>query len=103
MAVTLDLRDDPNGIHPRYIAYGKQIEFQGPIVKNVVYSNGSGTVNISYTAVSNIELRNPNGFEVEIFLFHYWNNFWDFNLGLLQRWSMFEWLFLGSINNDNGK
>jgi sialate O-acetylesterase len=78
MAVALDLRDDPNGVHPRYkhdvgyrlsrsglaIAYGKQVEFQGPIVENVVYSNGSSTVNISYTAVSNIELRNPIGFEV---------------------------------------
>jgi hypothetical protein len=65
-------------IHPRYkhdvgyrlwrsglaIAYGQQIEFQGPIVENVAYSNGSQTVNISYTAVSNIDLRNTNGFEV---------------------------------------
>ncbi len=94
MAVALDLRDDPNkwvdhlylfikiifnlSVHPRYkhdvgyrlsrsglaVAYGKQVEFQGPIVENVVYSNGSSTVNISYTAVSNIELRNPNGFDV---------------------------------------
>ncbi len=78
MAVALDLRDDPNkwvdhlyllikiicnlSVHPRYkhdvgyrlsrsglaIAYGKQIEFQGPIVENVFYSNGSSTVNISY-------------------------------------------------------
>ncbi len=37
MGVTLDLRDDPNGIHPRYIAYGKQFEFQDPIIENVVY------------------------------------------------------------------
>ncbi len=64
--------------HPRYkhdvgyrlsrsglaIAYGQQVEFQGPIVQNVAYSNGSQTVNISYTAVSNIDLRNTNGFEV---------------------------------------
>jgi len=46
------------------VAYGQQVEFQGPIVQNVVYSTGSQTVNITYTAVSNIELRNPNGFEV---------------------------------------
>ncbi|CAF4384016.1 unnamed protein product [Rotaria socialis] len=78
MAVALDLRDDPNGIHPRTkldvgyrlsrsglaVAYGQQIEFQGPIVQNVAYSSGSQTINITYTAVSNIELRNPNGFEV---------------------------------------
>jgi len=65
-------------IHPRYkhdvgyrlsrsglaIAYGQQVEFQGPIVENVAYTAGSKEVNITYTAVSNIELRNPNGFEV---------------------------------------
>ncbi len=69
-------------VHPRYkhdvgyrlsrsglaIAYGQQVEFQGPIVQNVAYSTGSSTVNITYTAVSSIELRNPNGFEVYIFL-----------------------------------
>jgi hypothetical protein len=46
------------------IAYGQQVEFQGPIVENVVYSTDSQTVNITYTAVSNIEVRSPNGFEV---------------------------------------
>jgi hypothetical protein len=46
------------------IAYEQQVEFQGPIVQTVLYSTGSETVNITYTAVSNIELRNPNGFEV---------------------------------------
>jgi hypothetical protein len=64
--------------HPRYkhdvgyrlsrsglaVAYGQKIEFQGPIVSNVGYSTGSQTLNITYTAVSNIELRNSNGFEV---------------------------------------
>jgi hypothetical protein len=64
--------------HPRYkhdvgyrlsrsglaIAYGQQVEFQGPIVQTVAYSNGSQTVNITYTAVSSIDLRNSNGFEV---------------------------------------
>jgi hypothetical protein len=68
-------------IHPRYkhdvgyrlsrsglaIAYEQQVEFQGPIVQNVSYSSGSQTVNITYTAVSSIELRNPNGFEVYYF------------------------------------
>ncbi len=94
MAVTLDLRDDPKAwvenffslfkiiaplsAHSRYkhdvayrlsrsglaIAYGQQVEFQGPIVQNVAYSTGAQTLNITYTAVSSIDLRNPNGFEV---------------------------------------
>ncbi|CAF3836208.1 unnamed protein product [Adineta steineri] len=78
MAVALDLRDDPNNIHPRTkhdvgyrlsraglaIAYNQPVEYQGPIVSNVVYASGSRTVNITYTGVQNIELRNPNGFEV---------------------------------------
>ncbi len=51
------------------IAYGQQVEFQGPIVQNIAYSSGTSTVNITYTAVSGIELRNPNGFEVCSFLF----------------------------------
>ncbi len=46
------------------VAYGQQVEFQGPIVQNVAYSTGSQTVNFTYTAVSSIELRNPNGFQV---------------------------------------
>ena len=40
------------------------MEFQGPIVDNVVYSTGSSTVNITYRAVKDIDLRNSNGFEV---------------------------------------
>ncbi len=46
------------------MAYGEQVEFQGPIVQNVAYSAGGQTVEITYTAVSSIELRNPIGFEV---------------------------------------
>jgi hypothetical protein len=46
------------------IAYGQQVEYQGPIVDNVAYSTGSQTVNITYKAVSSIELRNLIGFEV---------------------------------------
>ncbi|CAF2590172.1 unnamed protein product [Rotaria sp. Silwood2] len=78
MAVALDLRDDPNNIHPRTkhdvgyrlsrsglaVAYNQQVEYQGPIVSSVSYSSGSKTVNITYTSVQNIDLRNPNGFEV---------------------------------------
>jgi len=46
------------------VGYGQQVEFQGPIVQNVAYTTGGSTVDITYTAVSSIELRNPNGFEV---------------------------------------
>jgi len=72
-------------IHPRYkhdvgyrlsrsglaVAYGRQLEYQGPLVDNVAYSTGSQTVNITYKTVSSIELRNPIGFEVWIFYFHF--------------------------------
>ncbi len=51
------------------MAYGQQVEFQGPIVQNVTYLTGGGIVNITYTAVSGLELRNPDGFEVYIFFF----------------------------------
>jgi hypothetical protein len=71
-------------VHPRYkhdvgyrlsrsglaVAYGQQVEFQGPIVQNVAYSSGGQTISITYGAVSGIELRNPAGFEVYAFLFH---------------------------------
>ena len=46
------------------VAYGQQVEFQGPIVQKIDYKSGGTTVDITYTAVSSIELRNPNGFEV---------------------------------------
>jgi hypothetical protein len=46
------------------VAYEQQVEYQGPIVQTVVYLNGSETVNITYTGVSDIDLRNPNYFEV---------------------------------------
>ncbi len=52
------------------VAYGQQVEFQGPIVQDVVYSTGDQTVSITYTSVSSIELRNPNGFEVYNFSFY---------------------------------
>lgn len=67
MAVRCDLRDDPNGVHTRYkhdVAHGKQVEFQGPIVESVTYTSGAATVNITYTAVSSLELRSTQGFDV---------------------------------------
>jgi hypothetical protein len=46
------------------IAYGQQVEFQGPIVQNVAYLTGGETVNITYTAVSGLDQRSTAGFEV---------------------------------------
>jgi hypothetical protein len=46
------------------IAYNQSVEYQGPIVSNVAYTSGSKSVTITYTGVSGIDLRNPNGFEV---------------------------------------
>jgi hypothetical protein len=65
-------------IHPRYkhdvgyrlsrsglaVAYGQQVEFQGPVVQNISYLSGGPIVNITYHTVSSIEIRNSNGFEV---------------------------------------
>ena len=53
------------------VAYGQKVEFQGPVVSNVAYFAGGATLNITYTAVTNIELRNSNGFEVWVVLFIY--------------------------------
>jgi hypothetical protein len=95
-------------VHPRYkhdvgyrlsraglaIAYGQQVEFQGPIVKTVEYSSGSQTVNITYTAVSSMELRNSSGFEAwNILLLPYECilMFYFVSLGLLSRIFMFKW------------
>jgi hypothetical protein len=48
------------------VAYGQSVEFQGPIVSNISYINGSNTVTFTYAAVTAIELRNSVGFEVRI-------------------------------------
>jgi hypothetical protein len=40
------------------------VEFQGPLVESVSYTNGSPTINVTYRAVSSIELRDPTGFDV---------------------------------------
>ncbi len=48
------------------VAYGQKVEFQGPIVSNVSYINGSNTITFTYTAVTAIELRSSEGFEVTI-------------------------------------
>ncbi len=55
----------PSGLS---VAHGKQVKFQDPIVQNITYSSGSQTVNITYSTVSTIEMRNPNGFGVKTFL-----------------------------------
>jgi hypothetical protein len=51
------------------IAYGQQVEVQGPIVSNVTYMNGSNTLTLTYTAVQAIKVRADVGFEVRILLF----------------------------------
>jgi hypothetical protein len=48
------------------VAYGQKVEFQGPIVSNVSYINSSNTVTFTYTAVTAIDLRSSEGFEVTI-------------------------------------
>ena len=100
MAVACDLRDDPNSIHPRYkhdvgyrlsqsglaIAYGQKVEFQGPLVEKITHSDDSKLINVTYTSVSSIDIRNHYGFDVcsRFFLsfFEYKNHFL-FELGLL--------------------
>jgi sialate O-acetylesterase len=78
MAAAMDLRDDGGTVHPRTkvdvgyrlsraglaVAYGQQVEYLGPLVSDVVVSSGSITIDVTYTAVTAIELRNPFGFEV---------------------------------------
>ena len=82
MAVTCDLRDDPNGIQPRFkhdvgyrltqaaraIAYGhSDVEFMGPIInQNPVLSPDTKTVNLTYGSAQSIEVRTLNGFEVRL-------------------------------------
>ena len=46
------------------VAYGQSVEFQGPIVQKVEYSIDEPIINITYGAVSGMELRNSVGFEV---------------------------------------
>jgi len=83
MAVACDLRDDPHGVHTATkedvgyrlsrsglaVAYGKPVEFQGPLVQNISYINGGTTLNLTYRDVSSIgELRSYNGFDVSFLL-----------------------------------
>ena len=46
------------------VAYGQQVEFQGPIVQNVAYASGAQTVDITYSAVTGLDQRSNTGFEV---------------------------------------
>ncbi|CAF4472325.1 unnamed protein product, partial [Didymodactylos carnosus] len=76
MGVAMDLRDDPNNIHPRTkqdvgyrlsraglaVAYGQAIEYTGPIVDKVQVN--SATIDITYKSVTGIELRSTVGFEI---------------------------------------
>ena len=51
------------------VAYGHDVEFLGPIVNTISYINGSETLNISYSNVSDFDLRSSNGFDVFTCLF----------------------------------
>jgi hypothetical protein len=46
------------------VAYGQTIEFQGPIISTAVVATGSTSIDVTYTEVTGIELRNSEGFEV---------------------------------------
>lgn len=72
------------------VAYGQSVEFQGPIVQNITYSTADPTINITYGAVSSMELRNPIGFEVMIFFYLRWNQFYTIFVDLLSRKHVFE-------------
>ncbi len=72
------------------VAYGQQVEFQGPIVQNVAYSSGGQTINITYGAVSGIELRNTTGFEVHAFPSYNIHIIVCFFPGVLRREKMFQ-------------
>ncbi|CAF4387686.1 unnamed protein product, partial [Adineta steineri] len=79
MAAAMDLRDDDGGIHPRTkedvgyrlsraglaVWYKQNVEFLGPIVSSVVVASGSASIDITYSNVTAIELRNTAGFEVK--------------------------------------
>ncbi|CAF1003504.1 unnamed protein product [Adineta ricciae] len=78
MAAAMDLRDDDGNIHPRTkedvgyrlsraglaVFYKQNVEYLGPIISNAVVTSGSTNIDITYTSVTGIELRNGNGFEV---------------------------------------
>ena len=46
------------------VAYKQSVEYLGPLVSSVVVASGSATIDVTYSSVSSIELRNGNGFEV---------------------------------------
>jgi hypothetical protein len=87
------------------VAYGQQVEFQGPIVQNVAYTNGSETVNITYTAVSDLDLRNSDYFEVYSFsAFCYLNNLMSyFQVCCHGKQCLDDYIWIPStITNKNG-
>ncbi|CAF1438660.1 unnamed protein product [Adineta ricciae] len=78
MAVALDLRDDPNNVHPRTkhdvayrlsraglaVAYNRSIEFQGPIVSNANVSSDRERIYVTYTTVTDMIFQSLDGFEI---------------------------------------
>ncbi len=51
------------------IAYNQPVEFLGPLIVNVAHHTDSHTINITYTAVASIEVRNQNGFQVYLLIY----------------------------------
>ncbi len=95
----------PFSVHSRYkhdvgyrlsraglaIAYGQQVEFQGPIVQSIVHSSDSKVVNVTYIAASGLDIRNPNGFEVQkVFFLLALELFYSIFSGMLSRNSLLE-------------
>ena len=92
-------------VHPRYkhdvgyrlsrsglaVAYGQQVEFQGPIAQNITYLNGSEVINITFGAVSGIDIRSSDGFDVCTLLFLSQFRWFEifFFLDMLSQVSMF--------------
>lgn len=56
------------------VAYGFQnITYQGPLIASTSVAPDSSTVNVTYSNVASsaIELRNPDGFEVRFYAWHF--------------------------------
>jgi hypothetical protein len=70
------------------VAYGyNNISYQGPIIADISIASDSSKVNVTYSSkVSpNIELRNPNGFEVKFIGFVPLISLMYFIAGVLRR------------------
>jgi hypothetical protein len=70
------------------VAYGfNNISYQGPIVADISIASDNSKVNVTYSSTisPNIELRNPNGFEVKSIGFLALISLMYFIAGVLRR------------------